>query len=165
MNKLLVILTSALALTVSSTGFSQDDGMKPYKQRPNHHRGAPGMPVVGRLFHAIKRLDLDETQETSLREIMDTMREDLRPVMEATREGHMQLKELIDADTYDETVVTSIADKQGDLAAERLIITSRAMSDALQLLTEEQRAELESMAEERRERRAERRAKRKSRAG
>ena len=123
------------------------------------------MPDAGRVFHAIKRLDLDEAQETSLREIMDTMREDLRPVMEATREGHMQLKELINADTYDETVVASIADRQGDLAAERLMITSRAMSDALQLLTEEQRAELEAMAEERRERRSERRKRKNTEAG
>ena len=157
MNKLLVILTSALALSVSSAAFSQEDGMKPHKQRPNHHRGAQGMPVAGRLFHAIKRLDLDEAQETSLREIMDTMRADLHPIMQATREGHMQLKELINSDTYDEAAVATIAGKEGDLAAERLMITSRAMSDAIQLLTEEQRAELEAMAKERRERRKERR--------
>lgn len=165
MNKLFVILTSALALSVSGIAFAEGDGMKAYKQRPNQHRGAKGMPVAGKLFHAIKRLELDETQEARLNEIKDTMRADLRPVMQATREGHMQLKELINSDTYDEAAVAMIAEKEGDLAAERLMITSRAMSDALQLLTEEQRAELEAMAEERRERRMERRKQKNAKAG
>ena len=71
--------------------------------------------------------------------------------------GHEQLKELIKAESFDESAVAALAETEGTLAAERLIVASRAMSDVYGQLTVEQRAELEIMASERAERRAEKR--------
>lgn len=160
MNKLILTIISALALTVSTSTFSQDDGKEPGQKRPNHHRGAPGMPVTGMLFHAMKKLDLDGEQEAGIQAIKETMKTDLHPVMKAGRAGHVQLRELINSDVYDEDAVAAIAQKEGELAAERIMITSRAMSDALKLLSDEQREELKAMAAERKARRSERRKQR-----
>jgi hypothetical protein len=55
---------------------------------------------------------------------------------------------------------TALAEQEGALAAERLIIASRAMSAVYGQLTDEQRVELETMATERAERRAEKRGQR-----
>ena len=73
------------------------------------------------------------------------------------RAMHAQLKELIKADTFDESAVSALARKEGDLAAERLLSASRATSNVYGQLTDEQRAQLASMAEERQAKRAERR--------
>ena len=159
MNKYLISLLAAMALIASTDAFTQDEGMRPDKQRAAHHRGAPA-PVAAKLFRAIRGLELSDTQEDSLDEIMFAMKKDLRPVMKASREGHKQLKELIDSDNFDEAAVAAIAEKEGDLAAEKLMITSRAMSEALQLLSDEQREELKARAAEHRELRKERRQQR-----
>ena len=56
--------------------------------------------------------------------------------------------------------VSALAKKEGALAAERLIITSRAMSKVYAQLTDEQRAELATIPSERAAKRAEKRAER-----
>ena len=52
---------------------------------------------------------------------------------------------------------SKLAENEGALAAERLIIASRAMSAVYAQLTDEQRAELETIAAERAAKRAEKR--------
>ena len=74
--------------------------------------------------------------------------------------GHEKLKGLIKAENYDEQAVAEVAEQEGALAAERLILASRAMSEVYAQLTNEQRLELESMAAERTAKRAEKRQKR-----
>ena len=87
-------------------------------------------------------------------EIMGALKADIRPVVMATRENHEQLKELVKAPTFDEGAVALLAEKEGDLAAERLMLTSRALSEIYNQLTNEQRIELEDMARHRKDRSA-----------
>ena len=57
----------------------------------------------------------------------------------------------------DADAVAAIADKEGDLAAERIKLTGEALSQVLAMLTDEQRAQLDTMAAERQKRRGEKR--------
>ena len=109
-----------------------------------------GNPLVDHLMRAIRRLDLDDDQRASIRSIFQTLKTDSRATMEETKDTHLQLAELIKAENYDEAAVAALAEKEGDLAAERLILSSRALSEVYAQLTPEQQLELENMATERR---------------
>jgi Spy/CpxP family protein refolding chaperone len=87
---------------------------------------------------------------------MQALKAEVRPIMQATKAGHLQLKELIKADSYDEQAVAALADKEGNLAAERMMITSRALSEVFSQLTDEQRSQLDEMAAQRKGPRGER---------
>ena len=159
MNKLIIAIVSTLIMTVAGVSFAQDDVAEPEKKKQRQHRqhqqrGMQAMPVVERIMHAIKQLDLDEEQKASVKAVMQGLKEDVRPLMHETRTNHEQLKGLVTAINFVEDDVAVIAEKEGDLAAQRLMLTSRALSDVYKLLTREQRDELEAMAAQRQERRA-----------
>lgn len=156
------IITIVISLALLGTGmsFAQDSG--PGDWKPNHHKkhGMRGKPIAARVFHSFKRLDLDESQEAELENIFETMRADVKPIMKEMRAGQIQMRELIHSGSADEESIAAIAQKEGALTSDRIMITSLAISEAFKLLTDEQRAELQAMAAERKERRGERRQKR-----
>lgn len=157
MNKLIIAIVTTLMLTAAGTTLAQDFYGEPGKKGQRHQRGPQGMPVVDKMMHAIRRLDLDDAQKESIKAVMQGLKAEIHPLMEETRASHLQLKELIKAETYDEKAVAVLAEKEGEMAAERLMLTSKALSDVFAYLTDEQRDQLAAMAEERMERRGERR--------
>ena len=162
MKKLALILISSMAMLSTGTLLAQDADAEPGMQR--HHkqhkqRGMQRMPMAEQVFRTFRRLDLDDTQKENVRGIFETMRADLKPVMKDMKAAQLQLRELITAGDFDADAVAAIAQREGELTTERILITSRAMSDAYAQLTEEQRAELAAMAEERRAKRNQKRGK------
>ena len=156
------ILTTLL-LTFTGTALAQDPVADPanHAQKNRHHqRGNQSMPAVERMMRGIRHLDLSDEQKASIKGIMRGLKAEERPLAKEMKSGHEQLKELIKAESFDEQAVAALAENEGALAAERLIIASRAMSAVYGLLTDEQRAELESMAAERSAKRAEKRKQR-----
>lgn len=160
MNKLSITIITALLLTISGMALAQDFYGEPVNKGQHSQRGMQGMPMVEQIMRSLRRLDLEDEQRESIRAIMQDLKAETDPVMQKSRAVHLQLKELIKANVYDEEAITTLAVQEGDFAAERMMITSRALSQVYSLLSLEQRDELESMAAERQERRAERRAQR-----
>ncbi len=156
MNKLIITIITTLLLTAAGTALAQNYSGEPGEKGRHHQRGPQGMPVVHQLMRGLKRLDLDDEQRASIEAVMQGLKAEVRPIMQETKAGHLQLKELIKADTYDEEAVAALAEKEGELAAERVMLSSKAMSEAFGQLTDEQRVQLAEMAEERNERRGER---------
>lgn len=160
MKKLSIIVLTGIMLASSATVLAQDGyGVPGYKGQQGH-RNAQFMPLTDRFMRAIRHLDLSEDQKDSIHTTMQALKTEMGPIMDEMKAGHLQLKELIKADGFDEQAVADLAAKEGDLAAERILITSRAMSDVYAQLTDEQRIQLEEMRAERMERRAERRKQR-----
>ena len=156
MNRIIITIVTSLIMTVTCAAYAQEDVAGPEKKKHRQHRqqqhhGMQAMPAVEAVMRAIRHLDLDVAQKEGIREITGGLKVDVRPVMMATRENHEQLKELVKATTFNEDAVAALAEKEGDLAAERLMLTSRALSEVYNLLTIEQREELESMASKRKE--------------
>ena len=160
MNKLIITIVTTLLLTAAGTALAQDLYGEPGKKGQRHQRGPQGMPVVQQLMRGLKRLDLDDEQKASIKAVMQDLKAEVRPIMQEIKAGHVQLKELIKADSYDEKAVATLAEQEGNLAAERLMITSKALSEVFSQLTDEQRDQLAAMADERMERRGERRKQR-----
>ena len=156
-SRLTITFFSIALMALAGTALAEP-GSGHYRDGPPHHgRGMPGMPVVDKVMRAVMHLDLSDEQENSIRGIMKSLKTDDRDLMKEMRSNHEQLKDLIKADTFDETAVADIAGKEGTLTTERLMLASRAMSQVYAQLTAEQREELSAMAAKREARRAEKR--------
>ena len=160
MNKISITIITSLLLTVSGMALAQDFSGNPDNKGQRSQRGMQGSPLVDQLMRGIRRLDLEDEQRETVRGIMQGLKTETSPVMQKTRAVHLQLRELIKADVYDESAIAALAVQEGDFAAERMMITSRALSQVYGQLTPEQRDELATMAMDRQERRAERHAQR-----
>jgi len=159
MNKLMVIFITTLILSVATTAIAQPRN-PPMDRRAGHPpRGMQnGMPEVDHLMHALKQLDLSDVQKSGIKDIMRSLKTEISPIMEQSRAGREQLKELIKAENYDEKAVAKLAKTEGGLASQRIVIASRALSKVFAKLTPAQRDQIESMAEEFKAKRQERRA-------
>ncbi len=164
MNKFIITIISILILSASGVALAgnPDGGFGDRDKR--QHRGMQNNPFVEQVMRAIKRLDLEDEQKTTIRSIMQTLKADSRDLMEQTKAGHLQLRTLITAENYDEDAVAALADKEGELAAERTILASKALSEVYAQLTPEQQTELDAMATERMAKRGERGERRKHRS-
>ena len=151
MKSLISTLFFAILLTSTSAALARDGGDGQGRGGPHHTRGMQGIPMVSHLVRAMHRLDLSEEQKDAIHGVLQDMKTTIRPVMDETRVGHEQLQELIKAANYDEQAVAALAAKEGQLAAERVVIASRAFSDVFAVLTEEQREELSAMSEHRKQ--------------
>ncbi len=154
MNKLIITIVTALLLTLAGTAIAQNNFGGPGNK--GQQRGMQGMAVGEQMMRGLRRLDLEDEQRNNIRAIMQDLKADTSLSMQKTRALKLQLKELIKADVYNEGAIEALALQEGDFAAERLMIASRALSEVYGHLTQEQRDELEAMAAERQERRADR---------
>jgi protein CpxP len=153
-------ILSTLLICFMGTALAQDPTAEPTRKGHKQQRGNQAMPVAASMMRAIRHLDLSDEQKTDIKVIMKDLKVEERQLTRGTKPGQEQLKELIKADSFDEEAVAALAEQEGALAAERLIITSRALSEVYAQLTDEQRAELETMATQRAAKRAEKRGKR-----
>ncbi len=158
MNKLIISIISAAMLTVSGIALAQDDSPGERDRKGQHQRrGMQAMPLVSKVMRGVRHLDLSEEQKGGVKAVMHELKVAMRPINSEMKANHLQLGELVKADIYVESAVALVAETEGQLATDRLMLTSRAIADVYAQLTDEQRAELEIMAAQRQERGSERR--------
>ena len=130
------------------------------------HRGHGGMmhagPDIDRIVgHMMQRLELDETQELAIRNILDAAKPEadaLRQEAQSIREA-MHALDVADAD-YDMNL-QNYASRNGELATQVTLLHGRVMAEVNAQLTEEQRAELSEVRDGMRQRFREHRRSRK----
>lgn len=149
------ILTQTVALTALLTAapLALADHDRGHRAQGGYD---PTSSVQRKLTRAMKQLDLSEEQESAVRAIFEDNREDLQANREATRAVREDIRALLDSWPLDEAALASLAEREGELAEERVVLTSTLASEVLAELDEDQRAELDAMREERRERMRER---------
>ena len=128
-----------------------------------HERGGPaGMEVIQHLTRALRRLDLSEEQQLTVREDMHELRESLKPLMQEMHASRQALREKVIGNEYDGDTVAELAKAQGALTTRITLQVSEHVNSVLGILTEEQRAELKAMREDHKAHRAEMRDKKKA---
>ena len=142
---------------------------RPHQDRM-HQRGGPGgpgmaAPLIQHLTRAIRHLDLSDEQKASIHADLKGLRDSLQPLVKKLRESKKELHGLITASEYDADAVASNAEQQGNLTAEITMLASKVASAVLAQFSDEQRAELKAMGEERRARRQEHRERAKEHRG
>lgn len=91
------------------------------------------------------RLDMTEQQRADTKAILDDSRQQMVKLRDQMRENRGQLRDLAGQADFDEAAVRSIADKQGDLKAETMLLRARQRHEMRVVLTDEQRVQLDQM--------------------
>ncbi len=157
-----ILAAAFLMSTGSAIAQHTDSGHGQSHNKGRHHgpRRMQAMPMVEHLVRALHHLDLSDEQKESIHAVRQQLKSDVRPVMEEMKAGHTQLRDLVKAPEYDAAAVAELAAKEGELAAERLVMTSQALAEVRGYLTDEQRAELDKIALKRQHNRNEKRQRR-----
>ena len=149
MKQLIITIVATLLLAAAGAALAQDYSGEPGRKGSRNQRGMQPMPMTEQVMRAIRHLDLNEEQKAGIKAVMQGLKEEIHPIMREMRAGQEQMKELVKAEGYDEKAVALVAEREGELAAQRIMLTSEALSNILAQLTEEQRAQLDTMAAER----------------
>ncbi len=115
--------------------------------RRHGHRGEGGIE------HMAERLNLTAEQRGAIREIVDRKRPQMRELRDKMRANRERLQALGQGGALDETELRRLADAQGQLMAEMIVLRAKTRSEISAVLSEEQRRQLEQMRERRHERR------------
>lgn len=143
-----------------STSFTADTVMRGERgqHRGKHqgeHRGKRGG-----MHRAFSKLDLTEAQQTQIDAIMDAKkaeREANRNAMQAEREQrHEQMQAVMNQATLNQAQVNRMANEHAEQAKQQFIDRIEMQHAIAQVLTPEQRTQLEAMRAERGDRRSER---------
>lgn len=139
----LVVSSVGLVTVVSAMPFADGPGCG----RAGHHmayskHSSSRGPNLERLAD---RLDMTEEQRAEIKVILDDAREQMVELREQIRENRVELRELTGQAEFDEVAVRSLADKQGDLKAEAIVLRARQRHDMKAVLTDEQLVQLDEM--------------------
>lgn len=143
-------LAGTLAFSAAAFGGPEHDHDKAsqYASRQGNGPGEdPARSFVGRLVRAVHTLDLDEAQIAAIHDILAENKEALHANHLATKDAHEALRETLMADSLDPTELEAIARLEGDLTAERIVLSAHVATRVLAELTEEQREELRILHE------------------
>jgi len=150
MNKFMTTLFVSALLIAAGSAMAGEQG-----NRGKHQRGGPeGSMIIDQFARELRQLDLSDEQKASVKVIMQDLRTKSKSISDDLRDNQMQLRDVIQADTWDENAAAQLAATEGDLTAQRTLLTSKALAGIYAQLNSEQRAEMEAKAEERKERHA-----------
>lgn len=156
MNKLMTTLIASVFLVAAGSAMAGDRG-----PGGKHQRGGPqGSQIMDQFKRELRQLDLSDEQKASVKVIMQDLREQIMPIGKDLRDNHLAFRDLIKSENWDENAAALLADNEGDLTAQRTLLTNKALADIYAQLNDEQRAELAAKAQQRAERHAERAEKR-----
>lgn len=126
------------------------------------HRGhaSQGQQPARDFAGMIRQIDLSEEQEAAIKSIFSDNKDAMEAQAEASRAAREELQALLDADVLDEDALADLAETEGQLAEERVMLMGTLAADVLAELDDEQRAELQELRAERLARRGEWRQKR-----
>lgn len=159
--RLPTLLLTALLVTVGA----------PSQAAPpdRHHLGSFGGPGFDgeefqgrRLARLAEELELTDQQIDNIRAVFESVREERRGEWEEERALRAELRQVTMAEPFDADQAQALAERVGALAAERAFVRSSTFAQALAVLSTEQRAELQTLMEERRDRWRERHARRRA---
>lgn len=117
-------------------------------EREPHSRAASGPPsLVAQMHGALKRLDLDESQRAAVRDVFEQHRNVFAANQAASRDNRQALHTVVTAEPLDADILAGVAELEGQLAAERVMLFGEVASEVYALLSEEQRAQLQQWRE------------------
>ncbi len=121
-------------------------------------RGGMGHDPGRMMAHMTERLDLDAGQQQKIEQILEVSQEQMAPYREELRELRGQLEAM--SDSFDPDKARAIADRIGVITGDMVYQSASTRSSIRELLTDEQKAQLEELMEKREARRDKWRGKR-----
>lgn len=119
------------------------DATESGRQKPAVEQDAK--PAGPRILRHRDRIGLTDEQASAITALHDNLRAELEPNRERMRELRQELRKVL-SNGYDEREVRRIAEEQGRLLAERVILRSRTKVKVRDILSEQQRIQLKALA-------------------
>jgi len=146
--KLVLVVTliaGSVSLTAMASAMPFGDG--PGCGRAGHYMGAgqhPGNrgPNLERLS---EKLNLTDEQRAEIKAIMGGSRQQMGELRDKLQVNRDKLRDLVRQTEFDESVVRRIADEQGDMKAEMIVLRARQRSEMRAVLNDDQLARLDEM--------------------
>lgn len=153
---LILIALAVTALFGAGTVWSADtedgDDRRAWGHRGGHGPGAGFRDPALMIERMSKHLDLDETQQQNVSNIVEAARPEFEALRDKARENRKAMRELDTTDPDYSAKLSNLATENGELMASGTILFGRVRAELSAELTDEQRATLEAHMKEGRKR-------------
>ena len=143
----------ASALIVGSLGLAGTASAKPFGEGPGcdregHHHMEMGHKRGDKGFNVdrmAKQFNLTDDQRTQIEAIVEASKPQMIELGDKMKANGEQLRELTQQSPLNEAEVRRVADAQGDLKTEMIVLRAQQRAKIDAVLTDEQRAQLKEM--------------------
>jgi protein CpxP len=132
----------AIATLVAGIAFAQSAGA------PMHHgmhEGGMGGPGFGFPMHMLHELNLTEDQHSQIKQIFQTEKPNLQPLMQQEMQAHQQLIQLVTSGNFDQAKATAIASQEAQTHIQMEVEHAKIGAQIYQLLSSDQKAKVGDM--------------------
>ena len=147
---MILAVTALLVLASITITAAQGPG---HGGKGHHSRGERG----DMLQQALQRLDLTDEQKASVKALFESHRDAMQAERDTLREARQALRQETQSETFNEAAIRELSVQVHATETDMAVARASLHNQVLQLLTEEQRAELKEMRAERQDRRDDRR--------
>ena len=136
-NKFKMLATGLAILLMAGMAISQDagTGAPPPGPGPRHHHGFNEGP----LGFFTKALDLTDAQQAQIKQIIAAEKPTLHPLMQQEGQAHQQMMQLVTGGEFNEAKAQTIAAQESQIHTQLEVEHAKIMSQAYQLLTQDQK--------------------------
>ncbi len=140
MNSKIAVLAFALAFT-AGTAFAQGQGEEagPGPMHHGMHGEFMGGPGLGLPLH---QLNLTDDQRTQIKQIFQTEKPTMKPLMQQEFQSHQQLIQLITSGNFDQAKAAAIAAQESQTHVQLEVEHAKIASQVYQLLSSDQKAKV-----------------------
>lgn len=134
---ILAIIAGALLVAGSIFVIAQKAGHKDGAGFGRGHRPGFGM--------ALRGLDLTDDQKAKVKEIMESSKTNVQPLVQQLKDNHAKLAGLGADGKFDQATVEAAANEQGAITAKLIVEKEKAKAQVFALLTDDQKAKAAAM--------------------
>ena len=138
----------ALAL-VAGLAFAQQEGGPMHHGMRGMHGHFMGDPGFGMMLH---QLNLTDEQKAQVKQIRQTEKPNLKPLMQQQFQSHQQMMQLITSGNFDQAKATAIATQEAQTHIQMEVEHAKIYSQIYQLLDSTQKAKVADMIAKHQER-------------
>ena len=133
---------TALALAlVAGVAFAQQPG-HPGPMHREMHGAFMGGPEFGMFLH---QLNLTDDQKAQVKQIFQTEKATIKPLMQQEMQSHLQLMQLVTSGNFDQAKATAIATQEAQTHIQMEVEHAKIGSQIYQLLDSTQKAQVTDM--------------------
>jgi periplasmic protein CpxP/Spy len=138
MNSKIAVLAFALALSVG-TAFAQGEEAGPGPMHHGMHGEFMGGPGLGLPLH---QLNLTDDQRSQIKQIFQTEKPTMKPLMQQEFQSHQQLIQLVTSGNFDQAKAAAIAAQESQTHVQLEVEHAKIASQVYQLLSSDQKAKV-----------------------
>jgi len=133
----------AVALMLASSFALAQDGPPMAMHGPMHG------DRMGELRFLSRYLNLSDSQKTQVKQLMAAQKPAMEPLMQQEHQGHLQMTQLVQSGSFDETKAQTIAASLSQTSAQIMVQKAKLDAQIFQVLTPEQRSKMTQLTADR----------------